>query len=49
MQLTPIDDKLWKTDPEEYIRKLDDFTIASYNIKNAANDLFQQVCSTKDP
>ena len=44
MQLTPMDDKLWKSDPEEYIRKLEDFTIASYNIKNAANDLFQILC-----
>lgn len=48
MQLTPFDDRLWKTDPEEYIRKLDDFTVAAYNIKNAASDLFQQVCATKD-
>ncbi len=49
MQLTPMDDKLWKTDPEEYIRKLEDFTMASYNIKNSANDLFLEVCNQKDP
>jgi hypothetical protein len=36
MQLTTRDDRLWKEDPEEYIRRLEDFSVASYNIKNAA-------------
>lgn len=48
MQLTTRDDRIWKEDPDEYIRRLEDFSIASYNIKNAANDLLEQVCSCKD-
>lgn len=39
MQLTPRDDKLWKEDPEEYIKRLEDFSLSSYNMKNPANDL----------
>jgi hypothetical protein len=39
--LTTRDDRIWKEDPEEYIRRLEDFSVASYNIKNAANDLLE--------
>ena len=44
MQLTPRDDELWKTDPEEYIKRLDDFSVSTYNLKNAANDLLDMLC-----
>ncbi|CAK65923.1 unnamed protein product (macronuclear) [Paramecium tetraurelia] len=48
MQLTPRDDQLWKSDPEEYIKRLDDFSLSTYNIKNPANDILQEVCLQKD-
>lgn len=44
MQLTTRDDRIWKEDPEEYIRRSEDFSVASYNIKNAASDLLTQAC-----
>jgi len=48
MQLTTRDDRLWKEDPEEYIRRTEDFSISSYNIKNAADDLLLEACKLKD-
>ncbi|CAD8063756.1 unnamed protein product [Paramecium sonneborni] len=48
MQLTHRDDQLWKNDPEEYIKRLDDFSLSTYNIKNPANDILQEVCLQKD-
>ena len=48
MQLTTRDDRLWKEEPEEYIRRTEDFTVASYNIKNAANDLLLESCKIKN-
>ncbi|CAD8152713.1 unnamed protein product [Paramecium pentaurelia] len=48
MQLTPRDDELWKNDPEEYIKRLDDFSLSTYNMKNPANDLLQEICQQTD-
>lgn len=48
MQLTSRDDRIWKDDPEEYIRRIEDFSVSSYNIKNAANDLLSQACQQSD-
>lgn len=48
MQLTPRDDRIWKEDPEEYIRKQEDFTVSHYNIKNTANDMLLEICKKKD-
>ena len=48
MQLTTTDDRIWKEDPEEYIRRQDDEN-ANYHVKYAAKDLFEAVCKKCDP
>lgn len=48
MQLTTRDDRLWREDPEEYIRRTEDFSMNSYNIKDAANNLLLEACKHKD-
>jgi hypothetical protein len=47
MQLTPEDDRIWKEDPQEYIRRQDDEN-ANYNLKFAARDLLDVVCRRFD-
>lgn len=48
LYLTPKDESLWNTDPDEYIRKEDDFTQISNNNKNAAMDLIEAICKKSD-
>ena len=47
MQLTILDDRIWKEDPEEYVRRQDDEN-SNYNLKYAAKDLFEAVCKKND-
>ena len=47
MQLTSIDDRIWKEDPAEYIRRQDEEN-ANYYLKYAAKDLFEAVCKKVD-
>ena len=46
--LTPKDESVWNTDPDEYVRKEDDFTQISNNNKNAAMDLIEEICKHSD-
>lgn len=49
MTVTTRDDRIWKQDPEEYVRMQDDNNLSSFNIKNAAKDLFENICQEHDP
>ncbi|KAM3136652.1 hypothetical protein pb186bvf_011288 [Paramecium bursaria] len=48
MQLTARDANLWQNEPEEYIRRLEDFSVSTYNIKNSANDLLAELCKQQN-
>jgi len=47
--LTPKDESVWNSDPDEYVRKEEDFTQISNNNKNAAMDLIEAICKQSDP
>ena len=49
LYLTPKDESLWNTDPDEYVRKEEDFSQISNNNKNAAMDLIEAICKKNDP
>lgn len=49
LYLTPKDEHLWNNDPDEYVRKEEDFTQISNNNKNAAMDLIEAICQKTDP
>ena len=48
LYLTPKDESLWNNDPDEYVRKEDDFTQISNNNKNASMDLIEAICKKQD-
>lgn len=45
--LTTRDEKLWMEDPQEFIRREEDFTLYAENIKMIAMDLLIQICGNK--
>ena len=47
--LTEKDNQCWQEDPEEYIRKEDDFTAITTNNKNTAMELIEAICKRSDP
>jgi importin-7 len=48
LSLTPRDEELWNTDPEEYVRKEEDFSHIGSNNKNVAMDLIESICCKTD-
>lgn len=48
MTVTTRDDRIWKEDPEEYVRMQEDSSMSSFSIKNAAKDLFECICQEND-
>ena len=46
--LTPQDEKIWKEDPHEYVRKEEDFTQLGNNNKNISLDLLEKICKLKE-
>lgn len=46
--LTPQDEKIWKEDPQEYIRKEEDYTQLGNNNQNISLDLLEKICKLND-
>lgn len=47
--LTPRDEHLWNNDPDEFVRKEEDYTQISINNKNVALDLIEEITKKDDP
>jgi hypothetical protein len=44
LRLSDHDLELWDSDPNEFMRKEEDFSVMQNNIKNTAMDLIDQIC-----
>ncbi len=46
--LTQNDEKIWREDPEEFIRKEEDFIHIGDNNRNGAMDFIEEICKKQD-